>query len=170
MQILCIHVTAFYGSSLWDLYSKEVIKIFSSWNVTVRNVFKLPRKTHRYFIEPVSGQTHPKTMLCTRQVKFLETLLTCSKGSVRYLASIKRNDRRSLLGPTVSKIAKDLNIVRDSLVSSNAKNMSYFLPPDGDKWKIPFLSELLDVRNDKSAVPGFEPTEIESMINEICCN
>ena len=59
MQILCIHVTAFYGSSLWDLYSKEVIKIFSSWNVTVRNVFKLPRTTHRYFIEPVSGQTHP---------------------------------------------------------------------------------------------------------------
>ena len=66
MKILCIYVTAFYGSSLWDLYSKEVIKIFSSWNVTVRNIFKLLRTTHRYFIEPVSGHTHPKTMLCTR--------------------------------------------------------------------------------------------------------
>ena len=170
MKILCIHVTAFYGSSLWDLYSKEVIKIFSSWNVTVRNVFKLPRTTHRYFIEPVSGHTHPKTMLCTRMVRFLETLLICSKGSVRYLASIKKNDRRSLLGSTISKIVNELDIARNSLVSGAAKNMLYFPPPNGEKWRIPLLSELLDVREERSTVPGFEPAEIESMINEICCN
>ena len=74
------------------------------------------------------------------------------------------------MGSTVSKIANDLDIFRDSLSSSNAKNMTFFSPPDGEKWRIPFLAELIDVRDEKSAVPGFEPTEIESMINEICCN
>ena len=77
--------------------------------------------------------------------------MICSKGNVRYLASIKRNDRRSLLGSTVSKIANDLDILRDSLSSSNAKNMTFFSPPDGEKWRIPFLAELIDVRDEKKA-------------------
>ena len=51
-----------------------------------------------------------------------------------------------------------------------AKNMSYFPPPNGEKWRIPLLSELLDLRDERSAVPGFEPAAIESMINEIFCN
>ena len=70
-------------------------------------------------------------------MRFSEALLICSKGSVRYLASIKKNDRRTLLGSTVSKIAKDLDIVRDSLTSDAAKNTSYFSVPDREKWKIP---------------------------------
>ena len=66
VRILEIYVTNFYGSSLWDLYSPEVTRIFSSWNVTIRNVFNLPWTTHRYFVEAVSSTRHPKTMLCSR--------------------------------------------------------------------------------------------------------
>ena len=70
LRILEIYVTSFYGSCLWDLYSPEVKKIYSSWNVTMRNVFSLPWTSHRYFIESVSDTRHPKTMLCSRLVKF----------------------------------------------------------------------------------------------------
>ena len=170
VRILNIHVTAFYGSSLWDLYSKEVIKIFSTWNVTVRNIFKLPRTTHRYFIESISGSIHPKTMLCTRLVKFLETMLTCSKGSVRYLTSLVKNDRRTLIGSTITKIASDCNVARNHLVSSLVKNMFYFAPSDTEQWRIPLLRELLDVRNGKSSIPELEPEEVNFMIDEICIN
>ena len=63
MKLVNIYCTSFYGSNLWDLYSKDVDKIFKSWNVTVRNVLKLPFTTHRYLIEPLSACMHPKTML-----------------------------------------------------------------------------------------------------------
>ena len=71
VRILTIYVTSFYGSNLWNLYSPEATKLFSSWNVTIRRVFGLPWTTHRFFIEAVSGTSHPKTLMCSRWVKFL---------------------------------------------------------------------------------------------------
>ena len=41
VKLLDIYVTSFYGSNLWNLYSSEVTKIYSSWNVTIRNVFNV---------------------------------------------------------------------------------------------------------------------------------
>ena len=63
-----------YASSLWDLYSNDAEKIYKSWNVTVRNVFSLDRKTHCRLIEPLSGCFHLKTALLSRYVKFYQTL------------------------------------------------------------------------------------------------
>ena len=68
MELLNIYGTSFYGSSLWDLYSQEVERIYKSWNVTVRNVFDLPWSAHRYFIGSVSGCSHPKTVQQVHQV------------------------------------------------------------------------------------------------------
>ena len=85
MHLLNIYGTSFYGSCLWDLYSQEVDRIYKSWNVTVRNVFDLPWSTHRYFIENVSGCAHPKTQLSSRYVKFVGSLTSSEKTSVRYL-------------------------------------------------------------------------------------
>ena len=90
MKLLSIYVTSFYGSNIWNLYSPEVTKIFSSWNVTIRRVFNLPRTTHRYFIVPLSNSSHPKTMLCSRMIKFWQSLRDSKKGSVRYLATSRR--------------------------------------------------------------------------------
>ena len=101
-KILCIHVTAFYGSSLWDIYSVEVIKIFSSWNVTVRNVFKLPRTTHRYFIEPVSYSS--KDYVVHPPGEALGDPLDLFQGERPLLSKHKKNDRRALLGSTISTI------------------------------------------------------------------
>ena len=109
-------------------------------------------------------------MLCTRLVKFLETMLTCSKGSVRYLTSLVKNDRRTLIGSTITKIASDCNVARNHLVSSLVKNMSYFVPPVTEQWRIPLLRELLDVRNRKSSIPELDPEEVNFMIDEICIN
>ena len=107
---------------------------------------------------------------CTRLVKFLETVLTCSKGSVWYLASLVKDDNRTLMGRTISRIAYDCNVARISLVSSTVRTMPYFTPPVGEDWRIPLLTELLDVRDRKSSIPDMDPEEIEFMINDICMN
>ena len=123
VRILEIYVTSFYGSCLWDLYSSEVNKIYSSWNVTMRNVFSLPWTSHRYFIESVSDTRHPKNMLCSRLVKFWESLQRCKKGSVRYLFSLVYNDMRTMTGRSASKIALDCQVDRACLVGRHAKKM-----------------------------------------------
>ena len=109
-------------------------------------------------------------MLCTRLVKFLETMLTCSKGSVRYLASLVKDDHRTLMGRTITKIASNCNVDRVSLVSSVVRTLPYFTPPAGEEWRIPLLAELLEVRDRKNRIPEIEPEEIDFMIDDICMN
>ena len=170
LRILNTHVTSFYGSNLWDLYSKEVIKIFSSWNITVRNIFKLPRTTHRYFIEAVSGSSHTKTMMCTRFVKFVETMKTCPKLSVRYLINLVCDDRRTLVGRTLDRISDECKCDRELLTSVTTKHMRYFVPPPEEEWRIPLVLELLDARGGRADIPGIDTKEINDMIHEVCSN
>ena len=53
LQLTCIYNTHFTGSVIWDLFSRESIMIENTWNVSIRNMFNLHRKTH--IIEPISG-------------------------------------------------------------------------------------------------------------------
>ena len=170
IRILNIYVTTFYGSCLWDLYSPEVTRIYSSWNVTIRNICNLPWTSHRYLIEHVSSTRHPKTMLCSRLVKFWESLRQCKKDSVRFLFSLVFDDKRTLTGRTVSKIAAECEVERSKLDLGHARNLRYFPPPPGEMWRLPLLDELLEVRNGRIEVPGVGQEEIKDMIEDICCN
>ena len=79
VKILNIYATSFYGSSLWDIFSKECEKIYNSWNVAIRICYQVDRCTHRYLIEELSESLHPKVMLCSRYVSFQQALLRCDK-------------------------------------------------------------------------------------------
>ena len=85
LELVCVYASNFYGSSLWDLRSKNVDKIYTTWNVMIRNVFKLDRMTHRSLIEPLSGRHHLKVMLLSRYVKFYRELLKSPKFTIRFL-------------------------------------------------------------------------------------
>ena len=41
--------TSYYGSQLWDLFSKEEERIEKSWNVSQRILLRIPRNSHRFF-------------------------------------------------------------------------------------------------------------------------
>ena len=57
-KLINIYATSFFGSATLDINSKECDKLYKSWNVTIRHVYKLNRRTHRYFVEPVSQCLH----------------------------------------------------------------------------------------------------------------
>ena len=168
MKLLNIYVTSFYGSSLWNIYSAEVNRIFTSWNVTVRNVFGLPWTTHRYFIEGISECTHPKALICGRFVRFLESVSQCNNTSVRFLSNLVWNDRRTLAGRTLTKIAADCKVDRASLSSKDARKLVYKEPTTENSWRLQLLKELMNTRNDSMDIPGFDDKEIDEMINDIC--
>ena len=170
IRLIMIFASSFHGSSLWNLYSPEVTKIFSSWNVTIRNILRLPRTTHRYFIEALSNSSHPKTLLCSRLVKFWQSLKVSKKDSVRYLVNLVYNDRRTLTGRSVTNIAMDCRTERNDLNISAIKNLSYFQPPPGEQWRIPLVRELIDIRDEEIVVPGVSSEDVHQMIDEVCCN
>ena len=145
-----------------------MIRIFSSWNATVKNIFKLPMTTHRFLIESVSNCAHPKTMMFTRYLRFQETMKSCSRLCVRFLVNLVSDDRRTLMGRTLDKMSEECLVSRELLSSSVARNVRYFSPPPEEEWRIPLLAELLDARDGRAEIMGTDAADVEFMINEVC--
>ena len=169
VQLLSIYASSFYGSNLWNLYSHEVDRIYKSWNVTIRNVYNLPWTTHRYFIEDVSGCLHPKTTLSSRYIKFVASLTTSAKTSVRYLASLAQHDKRTLLGRTLWNISSECGVDLDGLTPQVVKkSLRYFPVPEQQQWRVGLLFELLEARSNTKKIANLTRVEVENIIEDIC--
>ena len=80
---------------LWDLFNNEAIMVENTWNVSMRLMLDIPRKTHRYLIEPLSDTTHIKTIIINRFLRFLEQIQKSSKCASRHLLNSILHDARS---------------------------------------------------------------------------
>ena len=172
VKILNIYAASFYGSSLWDLYSKGCERIYAVWNVAIRICFNVDRSTHRYLIEELSDSIHPKVMLCSRYVSFHQSLLRCEKFPVKYLARLQQADQRTLFGRTLCQISQECGNGQpmQNFPSKTAvkKTMKYFAVPEAEAWRPSLLSHLLSAREDIATLPGFSLTEVEEMIQFVC--
>ena len=63
-----------YGSVLWNLHGKEANMLYNTWSTSIRKIFDLDRRTHRYLIEPISGMEHLKCAIQKRFITFTKNL------------------------------------------------------------------------------------------------
>ena len=61
-EVKCKINRVYNSSVLYDLASDQVGQLTSSWYVSVRKMWELPMQTHRYLIEPLSGN-HAHSMI-----------------------------------------------------------------------------------------------------------
>ena len=111
-------------------------------------------------------------MLTSRFVTFYKSLVASKKKPVRFLARIMEADQRTVLGRTLSKLLA-LSGLRnqefDRLSASLLKRkMVYQEVPTDEKWWVPACRELLELRQQKLDLPGFENDEIQEMLDYIC--
>ena len=172
MKLINVYTTSYYGSPLWDLCSADCNRIYSSWNVTVRNILHLERTTHRYMIEPLSGCMHPKVMLASRYVGFYHGLVNSNKFSVRYLARLAERDMRTVMGKTLNYILEQCNMDSSQLsqLSSSVvkSNLKYNEATEDTKWRVELALELGKVRDGEVEVEGFTSKEIDVMLAHVC--
>ena len=50
IKLVRIYFCSFFGSNLWDLYSLPSNRLFTTWNVSVRQFYNLPFATHRHIL------------------------------------------------------------------------------------------------------------------------
>ena len=169
VKLYNIYACNLYGSNLWDLYDDKCDKLYKSWNVCIRILFNLPRNTHRYLIEPISGVFHVKTLLCSRFVQFYKSLIESSKLSVRLLAYLSRGDFRTVFCKNINNIADECNISVSDLCKNTVKReLKYFHAPEDQLWRIPLINELIDFKDNKYEINGFDLMELTDLINFLC--
>ena len=171
MKVTNLFNTSFYGSSLWDLFSSDCDRIFKSWNVMVRQAFNVHRCTHRYLIEVISESMHPKVMLLSRFVTFVNSLRESTKLSVRLLARLAEGDKRTVMGRTLNNLTMMCNLTNlEHLTSSKVKeNVVYQSTPAEEQWRIGVVKELLQLRSNVLTLHGFTSEEVTEILDHICC-
>jgi len=144
-EVILTHCSAFYGSNLWDLTANETQKVSNLWNLSVRDIYNLPRTARTYLIENMCSIHHGFRLdILSRFQKFAKSLFKCPIGPVRTLATMLRTDVRSVFGQNLAFIAKEARI--DPLATSRKDLIRKLFkrrePPTGDEFIIDVVCEL----------------------------
>ena len=158
----------FYGSVLWKQGSKYVEMLEKSWNVAIRKIFGLPRTTNRYLIEPVSNQKHARKMMNMRFLNFMQSVRKSKKTCLKNLVKVIEHDTRSVTGHNLRTLM--LNSSTDNIKNLMPKDADndYFEVPEGEEYRIEFIKELIEVKNNTFKVDGFNNEELDDILCFLC--
>ena len=110
----------------------------------VRNVFNLPRTTHRYLLETVTDVPHLHVQLLSRYVTFVKSLLSNDAFEVCFLANIALTDKTTVIGKTVSRILDlcnhhDIETLNAKIVK---KKIHYMKIPAAERWRVGVIENM----------------------------
>jgi hypothetical protein len=167
-RVNIIQNSHFYGSVLWNLSSKHVEKLEKSWNIAIRRMFDLPREAHCYLVEPVSEVDHVRTLMARRFINFISKIRSSKKLAIRSLLKVIEHDTRSTTGHNLRSIlllsgATQVQNLKPSDVKNKYRNI-----PDGEEFRIGFITEIIDVQNNELEVPDFSGEEIHELLQHLC--
>ena len=168
-EINRIYNSHFTGSSLWDLFCKESTMVENSWNVSFRTMYNLPRSTHRYFVEPISGKTHVKTILIKNFLSFISQIENSKKLASKALLTVIKNNVSTVTGSNLKNIMKLTNreTVKEITVS-DIKQLKYHPIPDEEEWRIGIVRDIIDIRNGNAKLENFNAAELNDMLDFAC--
>ena len=167
-EINRIQNSHFYGSVLWNLSSKEVVSLEKSWNVSVRRMFDLPRETHCYLIEGVSEQDHARTLLAKRFLNFVQAIRTSKKKVLGKLLRVVEFDTLSVTGRNLRSILLQTEVHDVRKLKPCDIKEKYRKPPMGEEYRVGFIKELIDVKNNQLDVDGFNKDELDEILQHLC--
>ena len=164
-----IYNSHFTGSSLWDLFSRETVMVENSWNVSFRLMYGLPRNTHRYFVEPISGTKHIKCALIKNFLNFIEQIKKSNKSVSKALLHTIKHDVNSVTGSNLRNIMKLVNKNSISDLSPDDSRLVLYHPvPAEEEWRISLVRELIDIRSQSADLQGFSWKELEDILHFAC--
>ena len=158
-----------YGSVLWNLYGKEANMLYNTWSTSIRKIFDLDRKTHRYLIEPISGMEHLKCAIQKRFITFTKKLEKSPKSVVRQVYQIVGKDCRSSTGENIRQIMLDCGSAPvTGPMREDITRIGFEALPTGEEWRIGMINELIDTRDGVTDINGWSTKEIEEMLVFLC--
>ena len=155
---------SFYGANVSTLDNKNLNALFTSYNIALRNVWKLPYNSHRNIIYDLSGQPSLHDILISRFIVRFNGMLTVDNDFVNYIVRNAVTDSSGPIGQNLRyldsmnklhwcKHASGINVVckvghkcHNNLLKHN-------------------LKELCDCRDGVLYIPGMTHDEIVEIIS-----
>ena len=101
---------------------------------------------------------------------FYNSLIKSKKTPVRFLARIRENDQRTVLGRTLAALRLHCKVEDNNMMSATLvkKNLVYKDVPEDEAWRIPLSQELLKCREGTLEAPGFTSDELDDLLRHTC--
>ena len=130
----------------------------------------LPYATHRYLLEPLSGQQHMSLTLIRNFLSFINKIKKSSKPVLRQLYEIVKNDVRTTTGSNLRNILLKTSLTSvDNLHPGIVQQIKYEEIREIDKWRVPIIQEAMDIKCGKVNPPvGWTVEELDEILNFAC--
>ena len=156
------------GSQLWKFGSRELEKLEGTYNRSAKLMFDLPLPTHRYFIEPMTGLPHLRSILISRYLKFINMIRNSGKKEIVELLDLVKSDVRTTTGHNLRSIMIQTGKSSIEDLTVEKEDLKYHEVPDAEAWRIDFLKEVVELRYGDLEVSGFSLDELMDIQESIC--
>ena len=164
-----IYNSHFTGSPLWNLFGSEALKMESTWNRSVKNMYDLPYATHRWLIEPISESLHLRRILIQRFLSFVRQVKKSEKVVTNMLLNTIMFSTRSTTGYNLRRIMMEANLTDiEQLDKLSINTIQYHPVKSEDEWKISVIKECIDAKFGKKNIEGFSTEEIDEICGSLC--
>ena len=141
----------------------------STRNNSMKLMMDLPIETHRCLIEPISEVRHAKTTMIHRFLTFIQQIKKSPKNSSKLLLDSILQDARSTTGSNLQNILlqTDKSTVQE-LAPNDVLSFIYKPMENNERWKIPIIKEIIEVKNGNLEVDNFSRNKLEEMLDYLC--
>ena len=177
LRAVKIYCCEHFGSMLWDLQGDLANKCFNTWKTCIKLAWEVPRATHSYFLDYLSGGlVTVRRDVIARYAGFYKSLLTSPCREVNILARMVAKDIRTTTARNLSLLEKTTGGQTWSAPAGKIREELAKREPDVtrvDAWRIPYLGRLLEERDTLSYM-GEEHHEqverVQELIDSLCSN
>ena len=168
IQVNNVYNTHFTGSQLWNLGCREMEKLESTYNKSIKIMYDLPVATHRYFMEPLTEKPHLSRTLIKRYLSFIGKIETSGKKALQALLEIVKKDVRTTTGSNLRRIMLLAGKSSTLDLQEADRLIEYHQVPECQAWRINFLQELVEVQQEGLEAHGMVKAELDQILNYIC--
>ena len=178
-QILAVakYCSAAYGSSLWDLGSREALMLTNAWRTGHKLAWDVPRACRTFLVESVLAPHVPslRVSLLHRVIGFFRGLLASPSHEVTVVALLAARDIRSSVGANLALVRAETGL--DPWVAGRGELQAALQAadrapvPQQDSWRVPYLGKLLAARLQAHyAAESEEEQRLKSLIDSLVVN
>ena len=160
-----VYNSSFYGAPLWNMFNRAFERLEKTWNTSVRRTMSLPRNTHRYFIELLSGTNHIIKSIWNRFLKFIDNISKGTKRTLRVVLATLKQDTRSTTGNNLRHLK--LNTSNFNEKEADIYGQTYRPIPKEDEWRVSVAAELLQARAGILEI-GLTKGERDAILGYVC--
>ena len=123
----------------------------------IQTTYNLPFGTHRYFLRELSERPPLQETLQKRFAKFCLQIENSKRPEVIHLFHKQKYDTRSTFGRNYR-----------SVFVTNSELTNY-ITPESEKWKINVIKELIDVRDSRAIVEHTTAEDAKTLLTRLMC-